>query len=78
VRVPVDGDALRRELARRGMNQAEFSRLANLSEATVSHAACGLSVSIQTVRKLAVAIVRTPVMPGADALLAAGRGGLSS
>jgi transcriptional regulator with XRE-family HTH domain len=70
VRVSIDSDALRRELARRGLTQAEFSRLAVISEATISHAAGGKAVSIQTVRKLAVALIRAPVMPGADALLA--------
>ena len=66
----IDASALRRELARRGLTQAEMARLAGVSEATLSHAAGGRAVSIQTVRKLAVAIVRTPVMPGATLLVA--------
>jgi transcriptional regulator with XRE-family HTH domain len=55
------------------MTGAEFARLAGVSEATMSHAVGGRGVSIQTIRRLAVALTRTPVMPGADALLVADR-----
>ena len=64
----VRADALRLELARRGLSQAEFAALAGVTEATVSHAATGRRVSMGTVRKLAKALAMTPALAGADAL----------
>ena len=66
----IDPDGLRRELAMRGMTQAELAAAAGVSEATVSHAMVGRQVDYRTLRKFARALTVTPVLPGADAILA--------
>jgi transcriptional regulator with XRE-family HTH domain len=73
VTVTVAGANLRRALALRGMTGAEFAAAAQVTPATVSHALNGRPISIVTVRRLAVALCRVPVMPGALALLATDR-----
>ena len=70
VRVALDADGLRREMARRGLTGAEFAAIAGVSPATVSHAMTGRLVDHGTVRKLARALTITPLMPGADAIVA--------
>jgi transcriptional regulator with XRE-family HTH domain len=68
--VTIDADALRRELARRGLTAADFARLSRVSPATLSHALCGRSLSVSTVRCFARALTSAPVLDGADAILA--------
>jgi len=69
MRVALDASALRREMARRGMTGAELAAIAGLSEATVSHAACGRKVNYITVRALARALTVTPPLPGIDSII---------
>ena len=70
MRTALDVDGLRRELARRGMTAAELAQVAGLSEATISHGMNHHRVSFTTVRKLARALMVTPILPGADAIIA--------
>lgn len=69
MRVALDVDALRREMARRGLTGAELAAIAGVSAATVSHAQTGRMVDHGTMRKLARALTLTPVMPGIDSLI---------
>ncbi|MGH7641963.1 MAG: helix-turn-helix domain-containing protein [Candidatus Dormibacteria bacterium] len=69
MRTEINTAGLRRELARRGMSQAELAAIAGLSEATVSHAASGRPVSCITIKKLARGLWVTPIMPGADGIV---------
>jgi transcriptional regulator with XRE-family HTH domain len=69
MRTVLDADGLRRELARRGMTQAELALVSGLSEVTVSHVMTGKKVAWTTVRKLARGLTVTPCLPGVDALI---------
>jgi transcriptional regulator with XRE-family HTH domain len=60
---------LRREMASRGWNACDLARLADLSPATLSAVLKGTPVSPRTVRKIAIAIARTPAIPEAAELL---------
>ena len=60
---------LRREMAYRGLNGAEVAALAGISTATMSAAMQGRSVSPRTLRKIAAALARAPVVPGCSDLL---------
>lgn len=60
---------LRREMTSRGWNACDLARLAGLSPATLTAAMKGTPVSPRTVRKLAIAIARTPAIPQALDLL---------
>ncbi|MGH7666200.1 MAG: helix-turn-helix domain-containing protein [Candidatus Dormibacteria bacterium] len=68
MRTSIDGVALRRELARRGMDQAELANAAGLSAATVSHAAMGHPVNLSTIQAIARVLSRTPVLRGTEAI----------
>jgi transcriptional regulator with XRE-family HTH domain len=60
VRAVIDTSGPRRELARRGMTQAELASIAGVSEPTVCHAMAGRMVSYLTIRKFARALTVTP------------------
>lgn len=60
--VRIRGDALRIQLAVRGMSQADLARSAGLSEATVSAAARGLPVASHTLRRIGEALAAQPVL----------------
>jgi len=66
----LDVDGLRRELAIRGMSQAQLAAVAGVTEATVSHAMVGRQVDYRTLRKFARAITVTPVLPGTEGIIA--------
>lgn len=70
----LDADGLRRELALRGLSQAQAAALAGITPATLSHSLNGHPVAITTVRKLARAIATTPVLAGASTLVGTQRG----
>ena len=65
----LDIDGLRRELALRGMTQAELAAAAGVTAATISHCLAGRSVNYLTLRKLARAMTVTPVLAGAQTLV---------
>jgi transcriptional regulator with XRE-family HTH domain len=67
--VRVNRTRLLHEMACRGWHAADLARNAQLSEATVSHIMQGRLVSPATARKIAQALVRTPTVPGLDALI---------
>lgn len=69
MRIHLDTEALRRELARRGTTQAEFASIAGVSEATVSHAVTGRLVDYRTVRAFARALTVTPALPGTERII---------
>ena len=69
MRVALDVDALRREMARRGLTGAELAAIAGVSAATVSHAQTGRMIDHGTIRKLGRALTLTPVIPGIDSLI---------
>ena len=60
---------LQREMAARGWNACDLARLADLSPATLTAVLKGTPVSPRTVRKIAIAIARTPAIPEALELL---------
>ena len=68
--VSIDADALRRELARRGISQAELAGRAGVSAATLSHLCTGRRASLRVVRLLAKTLDTIPVLPGVDAIVA--------
>jgi DNA-binding Xre family transcriptional regulator len=72
MRVALDVGALRREMALRALTGAELASIAGISEATVSHMVNAHRVEHGTVRKVCRALMLTPVVPGADAIIAMG------
>jgi transcriptional regulator with XRE-family HTH domain len=72
MRVALDVDALRREMARRGLTGAELAAIAGVSAATVSHAQTGRMIDHGTIRKLGRALTVTPVIPAIDHLIGNG------
>ena len=69
MRTAIDPDALRRELGRRGMTQAELAGVAGISEATISHAMTGRRIAWTTLRRLARALTVTPTLPELELLI---------
>ena len=69
VTVRVNRARLLQEMACRGWHASDLARAARLSDATVSHVMQGRRVSPRTMRKIAVALVRSPPVPGLDALV---------
>lgn len=67
--VIIDTEALRHELARRGLTAADFSRISRVSPASLSHAFGGRRLAMGTVRSFAKALNAAPVLDGADAIL---------
>lgn len=65
----VSVERLRRELALRGWNGVDLAYFAKVSPATVSAAMQGRSVSTTTIRKMAIALSKQPVIEGAADLL---------
>ena len=65
----VSRERLDRELAYRGWSASDLARAAGVSEATLSVARQGRPVAPLTLKKIAVALSRTPVVPGLEALL---------
>ncbi|MGH7775646.1 MAG: helix-turn-helix domain-containing protein [Candidatus Dormibacterales bacterium] len=65
----LDPVRLEHELGRRGLTQAQLAQLAGISERTLSRARCGGRLNPGTLNRLAAALLRTPVMPGADLVL---------
>lgn len=74
MRAFLNADGLRRELALRGLTQAEIAAIAGLTEATVSHAMNGRRVEHRTIRALARALTVTPALPGAAGIVGAQNG----
>lgn len=74
MRVALNGDVLRREMARRGLTGAELAAVAGLTAATVSHAVTGKNVDHSTIRRLARALSVTPTLPHSDFVLARASG----
>ena len=68
--VIISSNSLDRELLRRGLTQKALGELARVPEATISRARNGRAVRPRVFRALADALAATPVLPGADALLA--------
>jgi transcriptional regulator with XRE-family HTH domain len=69
VSIHLSRGALRRALAVRGIDQQELATAANLSEATISHAASGYPVATRTLQRIATALESIPVLPGAAELV---------
>lgn len=66
----VNAERLRREMLLRGWNGVDLAYHSGVSPATVSHAMQGLPVSSTTIRKIAIALSKAPVIAGAAELLA--------
>lgn len=73
MRVTIDPGSLRRELGRRGLNQAAFAVICGVTEPTLSHAATGKTISEATLAKMAKGLAITPIIAGVDALLGSAR-----
>ncbi len=69
--VIIDTEALRHELARRGLTAADFARISRVSPATLSHAFGGRRLAMGTVRSFTKALAAAPVLDSADAILPA-------
>lgn len=68
---PINGEALRYEMSVRGLTHKDLAALAHLTRVTVTCAANGHPVRPSTLRALAAALTLSPVLPGADKLVAA-------
>ena len=68
--VRLNVDRLRREMAYRGLSGADLARLAGVSATTVSAAMLGRPVAPGTLRRIAIALSRVPLLPGGEHLLA--------
>lgn len=68
--IKLDRDRLDYELSRRGVTARALAHAAGLPEATLSRARHGQPIREGTLRKLTAALVQTPLMMGADLLLA--------
>lgn len=66
----VNVQALRRQMALRGWNGVDLAYHAGVVPATVSAAMQGRPISSATLRKLAEALLKAEVIPGAEELLA--------
>jgi transcriptional regulator with XRE-family HTH domain len=66
----LDGPRLRRELSRRGLSQRDFAAETGLAEETLSRAIAGRPVHAGTLRTIAAALERLPVIVGVDLVLA--------
>jgi len=69
VGVRLNVSRLRHEMACRGLTGSELAAAAGISTATMSAAMQGRSVSPRTLRKIALALSRTPCVPGGAELL---------
>jgi transcriptional regulator with XRE-family HTH domain len=69
VSIAIDPQRLRRDLARRALSASELAREARLSGATVSAALAGRPVAASSLRLMADALLRVPVVAAIDALL---------
>ena len=58
-----------RELARRGWSATDLAKASGCSPSTISGARRGRSVTNETLRKIADALLSAPVVPGVDSLL---------
>jgi len=65
----LDTDRLDRQLAVRGWTAQDLVRVSGVSPATISGARRGRRVTPRTLRRIAEALVRTPVIAGIDELL---------
>lgn len=68
--IAISPAALERELARRGWTSRDLARAAGLCEATVSVARSGRRVSPTTLRLIAAALAKAPVLAEIDSLIA--------
>jgi transcriptional regulator with XRE-family HTH domain len=67
--VRINPTRLDRELARRGWNATDLAKASGCSPSTVSGARRGRTVTNETLRKIAGALLNAPVVPGVDSLL---------
>jgi len=67
----VSRERLDRELAYRGWSASDLARAAGVSAATLSVARQGRPIAPLTLKKIAIALSRAPVVPGLEALLEA-------
>src|SRR5437868_6486161 len=65
----VDADRLWLELARRGWYEGDLAVVAEISAATVTAALQGWAISARTLREIALALTRAPVLDQLDWLL---------
>ncbi|MHB8589818.1 MAG: helix-turn-helix domain-containing protein [Candidatus Dormibacteraceae bacterium] len=68
--VRIDGDRLRFELARRGLDQAGLARRAQLRPETISRAVTGHPVSHSTLSAIAKVLLEVSPKQGVDLILA--------
>jgi DNA-binding Xre family transcriptional regulator len=67
--VAINGEHLRRELARRGWTGSDLAHAARISNATVSAACWGRTVSMTTLRLIIDALTTQPPLPDIDVFL---------
>jgi transcriptional regulator with XRE-family HTH domain len=74
--VRINPARLDRELALRGWSATDLANATGCSASTISGARRGRKVTHETVRKIADALLNTPVVPGIDSLLEPENGAL--
>ena len=65
----LNGDRLRREMAIRGLTGQDLAQLTSSTPSTISNAVQGREIRSRTARAIAVALGRTPVLPGMSNLI---------
>jgi transcriptional regulator with XRE-family HTH domain len=63
---PLNADRLAAAMMLRGLTHAELAEKAGISQAAVTNAVKGGRVRPSTLRKIAAALVETPIVDGAD------------
>jgi transcriptional regulator with XRE-family HTH domain len=63
---------MRNELARRGWSAADLARAARVSAPTISAALAGRPISAQSLRLIAAALTKAPVIDVIDSLILSG------
>jgi plasmid maintenance system antidote protein VapI len=71
MRRELNGDRLRMEIMKRGLDQQGFARLAKIAPTTISAACLGQKINPNTFRKIVSALAQTPAMLGSEELLEA-------
>jgi transcriptional regulator with XRE-family HTH domain len=68
--VKINPEQVRKALAVRGLDQKQLAALAGVTPQTISHAMHGRPVSATTLQSIAGALLRLPVLPGTEDLVA--------
>jgi transcriptional regulator with XRE-family HTH domain len=71
MRQPLNGERLRLEIMKRGLDQLRFAQLCEVAPWTISQACSGRPINPKTFRKICSALAKTPAMFSSEELLEA-------